>query len=716
MTLLAEVSFPLPLDQTFFYKVPDSFESQAKIGSRVLAPFGERTLTGFIINLRKRKPKEEFKLKEIREVLDEKPVFTHLFLSFTRKLSEYYYSSWGEILQAALPPSFILKSKMRISLSEKAKEALQKGMLSTEEKEIVQLLEDKSYSPLFLKKKCRVKNFSSLLSRMENKGLVEIQREMRKVKRKREAKALRRETQLEFDFSLDDTLQPIADIINRKMEEKVFSPFLLYGPQDLREAVYFFLIKKVLAQSEKVLFLVPEISIGKALIEKFEKRFGERVAILHSQLSERKRELEWQKIRNREADVVVGPRSALFSPIEKLRLVIVDDEHDESYYQQESPSYDARRGAWLRAREEKATLVCGSAMPSVEAFYQAKKNGYLLSLETRKRKSRVSIVEERGGREIISRKLREGIRGRLVKGEPVLFFFNRRGYASYFFCSRCNYIPKCIHCDIVLTYHKREEKLVCHYCNYSLPKVEVCPNCGSRLIGKRGAGIEAVEEELKRNFPQARITCFDRDVTKSKKEQGKILQDFRKGKIDILVGTELLAHQIDLPSFSFIGILSPETMLTLSDYRASQRTFQTLTRMTSFLRDESHSEVMIQTALPHHFSIRQAAFGDYVSFYNQEIKFRRIMNYPPFSHMVEVLFMGENLRNLAQKSREFSTQVKSLAEDIEILGPALASVSKMRGLRRIQVILKARERKDVRRLLREYLKKIRLRKSILVLG
>jgi primosomal protein N' (replication factor Y) len=710
MNLHAEVVLSLPLDQPFSYLVPESCQKSARVGSRVLVPLGQRMLTGFIVKLGKKRVSPEFKLKEIAKVLDEEPTFSPSFLTFTRKLCDYYYSSWGELLQASLPPSFILKSKTRIGLSEKGRAALKDEALSGEERELLGFIREKSYSALFLKRKLRVKNLSLLLSRLEKKGLILVQKEIKKVRKKMTSAVSLSQTQLEIDFSLDAQSREIAGQITRQMEKKVFSPFYLYGPPEKREAVYSRLIKEILASGRRVLFLVPEIALTQTLIERFEKRLGEKVALLHSLLSERKRELEWKKIKEGEVDVVVGPRSALFSPLDRLGMIIVDEEDDDSYYQLESPSYDARKGAWLRAKHERAALVYGSALPSVEAFYRARKGKYLFCLDSEAGERKVEIVDDRLEKGLISSKLEEEIRGRLKKKEPILIFFNRRGYASYLFCSRCNYIPRCKNCDIALTYHKREGRLVCHYCNYSLPIMDRCPDCGSRMIRKRGTGIEAVEEELKTIFPQGRVAFFATDL--NKKEQERILRNFWNGKIDILVGTQLLAHQVELPPASLIAILFPETILTLSDYRASQKTFQALSRMMKFLKNDNKAEVIIQTALPDHFSIRQAALADYFSFFKEELRLRRLMNYPPFSFMAEILFQGENLRNVARKSREFSTRVKSVDGDIEILGPALASVSRVRGLNRVQVILKARRKKELDDVLRKSLRKIKLRKSV----
>ncbi|MGB2763981.1 MAG: primosomal protein N' [Candidatus Aminicenantaceae bacterium] len=712
MTLYADVVLPLPLDQSFSYIVPESAQKNVKIGSRVLVPLGQRLLTGFIVNLSKRKLSQVLKLKEIAEVLDESPVFSLSFLSFARKLSSYYYSSWGELLQASLPPSFILKSQKRVSLSTKGKTLLRGDELSGEEKELLGYLKKREYTALYLKRKLKVKNLSLLLSRLEKKGLIHIQEDIEKIRQKTAPKTPVGETQLEMDFSLDARSLEVAGQITRKIGDQVFLPFYLFGPSEKRESVYFYLIKRILADGRKVLYLVPEITLTQSLTEKFEKRLGEKVALLHSRLSEKKRELEWRKIKNGEVDVVVGPRSALFSPLENLGLIIVDEEQDESYYQRENPCYDARKGARFRAKQEEAVLVYGSARPSVSAFFWAKKRGNLLSLESEPRRRNVKIVDDRKEKGVISRKLEEKIAARLNKREPVILFLNRRGYASSLFCSRCNTIPRCSRCDIALSYHKKEEKLVCHYCGYSLPKMDNCPECGSRMIRERGIGIEALEEKLKTLFPQSCVTSFATDLTRL--EQERVLHNFRRGKIDILVGTQLLAHQVDIPPVFLVGILFPETILTLSDYRAGQKTFLTLSQMMKFLKDDERAEVLIQTTLPQHFTIRQAAFEDYISFYKQELRLRRLMNYPPFSHIVEVLFQGENLRSVARKSREFSEQVKNEAGDIEILGPALASVSRVRGVSRVQVVLKAKRKKTIDDVLVKVLKTVKLRKSILV--
>jgi primosomal protein N' (replication factor Y) len=710
MTLYAEVVLSLPVSQAFTYSIPESLSAKALVGSRVLVPFGQRIMTGFIVRLGKKRQSTDIKLKEIVEVLDEEPVFASSFLSFTRKLSDYYYSSWGEVLQASLPPSFILKSQVRVSLTEKGKEAIRKEGLSREEKELLNFLRGRGYSILFLKRKLKIKNLSALLSRLEKKELVHTQRDIKRTGHKKAPSVSKSEAQLEIDFSLDSSSRKTAEEMASVLGKLAFSPFLLYGPPEKRESVYFYLIKRILEEGRRVLFLVPEIALTQALRKQFEKKLGEKVALLHSRLTERMRELEWLRIKKGDAHVIVGPRSALFAPVDNLGLIVVDEEQDESYFQPENPSYDARKGAWLRARQEKAGLVYGSALPSVSALYRARKRGYLMELRGKEEKKRVEIVDDRQEKGLISRRLTSSIAAKLKKKESILVFLNRRGYASYLLCSNCNFVPRCSRCDIALSYHKRERKLICHYCAYQIPAKENCPDCGSRMIRGRGVGVEAVEEELKEIFPQSRIAAFTTDLNRD--EQEKILQRFREGEIDILVGTQFLAHQADLPQASLVSILYPETLLTLSDYKASQKTFQAISQMMGSLKKKEGAEIIIQTALPHHFSICQAACEDYMSFFEQELNFRRLMKYPPFTYLVEVVFLGESLRLVARQSRGFLSRVRDASGDVEILGPALAPISKLRGKSRVQVVLKAKTKKGLDDVLEKLLRSIKVRKTI----
>ncbi len=716
MTLYAEVVLPLPLDRAFTYSVSPEHGERLCPGMRVLVPFGERMLTGFVVGIRKRRRGQDLRLKTIAEVLDESPIFSPALLSFTKKLSRHFFCPWGEILQAAVPSSFILRSRASVSLTAKGREALEKSLLSDEERDVATWLKQKPYTLRFLQKKTRTKNLSALVARLEQKELVLVRKEIKRVRRKTKTEPGVRPTQLELDFTLDEPLRRAGESIADSLARKVFSPFLLYGSRSRREAVYFDLIRRTRSGGGRILYLIPEISLTPALLDKLEKRLGEAAAVLHSEMTEKRRELDWQKIKENRAEVVVGHRSALFSPIENLRLIIVDEEQDESYSQQESASYDVRTGAWLRAKEDNATLILGSSEPTVEAYYRAQKGRYLIDLGTETRNAKVALADSRKDGGIICRPLMLKIKERLEHKQPVLLFLNRRGYASYLKCARCGYVPQCVRCDLALSYHKKEGKLVCHYCRYSTPLADTCPRCASRLIGKRGAGIEAVAEELKKNLPHNRVEIFAADEAGRKEDKAKLVRGFIQGEIDLLAGTQLLAHQADFPPVSFIAVLHPELMLNLADFRSGEKAFQSIVRDLSFLRNDEKAEALIQTDSPEHFSIREAARGDYRAFYNQEIKYRRLMNYPPFSCLAEVFFLGENLRRVAEQSRGFAERIKNSGEDIKVFGPALASVSKRRGLHRVQVSLKVRKKSTMDRVLTFALKGVKLKTSTFLFG
>jgi primosomal protein N' (replication factor Y) len=718
MSLYAEIVLGLPLTQTFTYAIPEASRAQAKVGSRVLVPFHRRKITGFIVGLKHRKKTEAYELKDIHEVLDEEPVFTDRFLSFAQKFSDTHFSSWGEMLQAALPPSYVPKSRIKMSLSEAGKSALQNESLSTGEREVLELLQKGDYTRSFVTRKIKQKKLSSILSRLERKGLILTHSDLKRTLRRAERDDDLTPVQLEMDFSLGEESCRAASLISEHLGKNIFSPFYLHASRQKREAIYFDLIKKTLNAQKKVLFLVPEIALTASLKEKFIKKLGENVALLHSQLTAKQRESEWERIRNGRADVVVGPRSAILSPQTDIGLIIVDDEHDESYLQRESPSYDARKGALLRAKKCSALLVFGSSTPSVEAYHRAKKRGHLIEIREKSAAKKVEILKDKSRKSVVEDKLIREIGHKLTgkNPDPVLIFFNRRGYASFMICTRCRYIIRCERCDVAMSFHKKEGKLLCHYCGFSSPRKKTCPECGGKMAFGKSFGIEVVEEELKKRYPDKHIVCFDSDIVRTSKDQERVLSLFAEKKIDILIGTQLLAHQEKLPAVSTVVVLYPEIFLTLPDFRASQITFQTLIQMTRFLSQEGNPSLFIQTSNPDHYSIRHAAFDDYDSFYEQEIKSRHLMNYPPFSYLAEILLTGENLRTLARESRKIFSHMKDQDAKIETWGPALAPVARLRGKFRVQVVLRSKKKRALDRALRKSLERVRSRKTVFLYG
>ena len=596
MNVYAEVVFPLPVPRTFTYVLPSGLRERARVGCRVVAPFGRRQLKGFIVHLRPKKPIGPANLKEILDVLDAAPVFSPRFLAFTRKLSKYHYSSWGELLQAALPPSYAAQPKAVVALTPRGRDALTEGGLAGPEKGLVQFLAGKPYSRAYLKRRFKDKAFPSLLARVERKGLVEIRDQAVRTRKPRTPEmdeTPRAGTQLPLDFSFSAGARAASQILQEKLRRPAFSVSYLYGPAEDREAVYFHLIKAVMARGGRTLFLVPEISLSAALVRKFEQKLGERAAILHSRLTDKQKEAEWQKVKTGQASVVIGPRSALFAPLGELKLLIADEEQDESFVQSENPAFDARQGLLFRAQAHRAACVLGSATPSVGWYHRAKTEGFLVPIEGSPSRPSAVVADAARERGLIGRRLEGSIRKRLAGHEPVLIFFNRKGYASSLICPRCRYIPKCTQCDIALTYHKRENKLACRYCRSEIPAMTRCPRCGANFLGGREPGIEALEEEVRKKFPAARVACFDSEAASRRPDRARVLEEAGQGRVDILLGTQLLAHQILLPPAPLVGILNPETLLSQADYRAGQKTYQGLSRMMRCARPGEGTEVII---------------------------------------------------------------------------------------------------------------------------
>jgi primosomal protein N' (replication factor Y) len=714
MTLYADVVLPVPLDQSYTYSIPEDLERAVRIGSRALVPLGNRWLTGVVVALKKTKPEKAIKVKPIADVLDETPLFTPPLLSFTRRLGRSFLIPWGEVLQLAAPPSFLVRSKTSVILTSKGKEALETGLLSEEERQLAVLLGAKSHSPLFLERKSGLKNASVLLSRMRKKDLVSLEKSVRQVRRRAKPEIVSGPAQLELDFSLDENAWRAAATISGAMTKKAFSPFLLVGPAGRRKAVYSYLLKEAASLSGRVLFIVPEISLTSSMVEEFKKSLGDGLAVLHSQLTDKQRELEWQKIRESRSRVVIGPRSALFSPLENLRLIILDEEQDESYSPQEGLPFDVRMGARIRAEEEGAVLLMGSSAPTVESFFRARKGRFLVELGRDSLRSKVSLLDFRGRSGLLDSRLVRAVRERLDKHEQAVLFYNRRGYSSQLACGRCGFVPGCDRCDLPLAYHKSEGKLVCHACRRSFPTEMNCPRCRGRLTVRMSAGIEAVAEDLKRTFPRNRIELFTADEAGRKEKRKALLGGFERGEIDILVGTQFLAHQATLPPVALVAVLHPEMVLHLADFRSGQKTFQAISRAMGFLREGKGAEAFVQTSAPDHYSIREAARGNYEAFYEQEIRFRRLLDYPPFSSLAEIVFSGGNRRQVAAAARALAARVSDSDEDIQVFGPSLAPLSRRRGLYRIQISLKSKKLEPLKDTLRSCLKGIRTKKTLLL--
>ena len=506
---------------------------------------------------------------------------------------------------------------------------------------------------------------------------------------------------------------PAYNEIEGALRSATFRAFLLHGVTGSgKTEVYLKSIDACLALGRSALLLVPEIALTPAVAGQFFHRFGDRVAILHSAFHDAERAEQWRRIRAGQASVVVGTRSGVFAPVRNLGLVVVDEEHDGSYKQQETPRYHGRDVAVMRAQAAGAVVVLGSATPSLESRYNADRKKYtLLELPERIEQRPMPDVElidmrqeflETRKQTTFSRRLVEAVRERLASGEQTMLLLNRRGFSSFVTCRSCGERMECINCSVTLTYHRRDRRMLCHYCNYAQKVPSVCQKCGSEHLHFIGVGSERVEEELHQNFPEARIARLDRDTVAGKRHFETILHGFRDGDFDILVGTQMIAKGHDIPNVTLVGIVSADIGLGMPDFRAAERTFQLLTQAAGRAgRGDRPGIVLIQTINPDHYAVRYASGQDYQGFYEKELQFRRLMRYPPFSALANVLVRSEKQEDALAMSTELGRLLDPAPEGLKVLGPAEAPVSKLKREYRYQLLIKAASRKRLNEILQQ---------------
>ncbi|MGD0774426.1 MAG: primosomal protein N' [Candidatus Solibacter sp.] len=547
-----------------------------------------------------------------------------------------------------------------------------------------------------------VKHASAAARSLARKGLVSL---------KPETVAMKAAIRARHD--LNPAQQAAFQQIHACIQAKRFQTFLLHGVTGSgKTEVYLTAIETALAEGRSALLMVPEIALTPQMAGQFFSRFGDRVAILHSAFTDVERTEQWRRIRSGAASVVVGTRSGVFAPVQNLGLIVVDEEHDGSYKQEENPRYNGRDVAIVRAQGVGACVVLGSATPSLESRYNAEKGKYtLLELPGRIEARPMPVVElidmrqeflETRKQDTFSRKLIEALGQRVESGEQTIVLLNRRGFSSFVACRACGERVQCINCSLTLTYHKRDRRLLCHYCGYAEKVPSQCPKCSSEHIYFLGIGSERVEEELHRAFPAARIARLDRDTVTGKRQYEVILQDFREGNYDMLVGTQMIAKGHDIPNVTLVGVVAADMGLGIPDFRAAERTFQLLTQVAGRAgRGNLPGIVLVQTINPDHYAVRLAAAQDDQGFYEKELHFRSMMHYPPFSAMANVLVRSEKKEMAMRMSTELGFLLNPPPEKLRVMGPAEAPVPRLKNEYRYQFLIKAASRKALNELLRK---------------
>ncbi|MBK8466858.1 MAG: primosomal protein N' [Chloracidobacterium sp.] len=708
-----EAVLPVPLRRAFTYSVPKEMQDVIKIGARLKLPFGRRNLVGYAVGLHVELPADveidESKIKNIIEVMDEEPLITPEILKLTQWTADYYASFWGEMLKAALPAG--LNSEKVRSKRRKAVRLLSTvpddDKPQTDQQEwIIDLLSSNGGTMLFTEIIEQADVGASPINTLAKRGMVEVF--VQDVRRDPLAGA---EFPDREDFTLTDKQQTALDHITTALKKDgEFKAFLLHGVTGSgKTEVYIRAMQIALETGRSALMLVPEIALTPVFSRRLRTVFGSDVAILHSNLSQGERFDEWTRIRRGDARIAIGTRSAVFAPLENIGLVIVDEEHDASYRQHESPFYNARDVAVMRSHFAGAVVVLGSATPAMESFYNAKTGKYTY-LQLPERIGDLGLADaqlidmrevfKRVGKDVaLSPELLEAIKTTHEKGEQVIILLNRRGFSQFVLCRTCGETMKCKNCDITLTFHRRDNKLICHYCNYREKVPEVCTHCQSEFLYFVGEGTENISDQLEKKFPAMRIARVDRDTMSHKGEIDEVLLKFAAGGIDMLVGTQMIAKGHDFPNVTLVGVISVDIGLGLPDLRSAERTFQLITQVAGRSgRGTRSGKVLIQTYYPEHYALRHAKEQDYDGFYKQEIKFRERLGYPPFFVLASIMIKH---RDLAYASKNANILRRSLdaantAKTSRILGPAPASLSRLKNEYRLQIIIKAVSRRSLR--------------------
>lgn len=702
MEKIARVLVNLSLNKHFDYAVPESLQTEIKIGSHVIVPFSNRSIEGCVVSFPQATAYKS-RLKEIYSLCNKTPTIPDVLVELGEWIASYYCCSKEQSIRALLPGAVrngrISKKKapyIYIVDTDKAADFLfHNTSKSEQQKEVIKALLQRP--DMLLSQLKKISNASDYaINALLAKGL--IGKETRHLERDPFSTAIVPDAEVHVLTSeQSEAVNIITDMLDKKIKQTAALLFGVTGSG--KTEVYLRSINEALKRGKDSIVLVPEIALTPQTTERFRSRFGDMVSVLHSGLSDGERFDEWMKIYEDRVKIVVGARSALFAPFKNLGLIIVDEEHENSYKQDESPRYHARDVAVMRAYKEGAVALLGSATPSMESYYNAQIGKYkLLKLEKRidsRVMPKVLTVDMRGDNTngtnaMFSKVFIEAVYNRLSKNEQTIIFLNRRGFATHMTCPLCGYTATCQNCAVDYTYHKAKDYLSCHICGEIIEAYKNCPECKAPNIKYSGFGTEKIEDVAKRLFPHARIARMDSDTMTHKRSYEKILTEFKKGKIDILIGTQMLAKGLDFPNVTLVGIINADMGLHLPDFRASERTFQLLTQVAGRAgRGETPGEVFIQTYTPMHEAIQCAVNHDYIRYYEYELPIREELEYPPKSHLALIRFSSLDENVLLTIAEKFAEKLGSLRSDKLRVSPLVPSpVPKMKNKFRYLVVIR----------------------------
>ena len=693
------------VDRPFQYRIPDSLKEKLAVGMCVQIPFGtgNRKRKGYVIEITGKNEYPEEKIKEIDGIITDNLPAEADAIRLAAWMRQTYGSTMIAALKTVLPVKRAVKAvekkKLRRSLSAEELTSLlgecMRKHQNAKARVLQELLTEEELPYELVTGKLHVS--AATLNSLVNQGAITIESESSY----RNPVSLNVTAQSGPELSEEQCY--IKEQILSDYDKNIRNTYLIHGITGSgKTLVYLDLIEEMIKRGKQCIVLIPEIALTYQTLLRFYKRFGERVSVMNSSLSQGERFDQCERARKGEIDVMIGPRSALFVPFPNLGMIVIDEEHEGSYISENAPRYHARETAEYLASLKKASLVLGSATPSLEAYYKAKKGEYrLFTMKNRKNGgelANVRIVDLRqelrkGNRSIFSSDLQELIRDRLGKKQQIMLFLNRRGYAGFVSCRSCGYVMKCPHCDVSLSQHIGG-KMVCHYCGYETVQPKRCPNCSSNYILGFKAGTQQIERQLYELFPGIRVLRMDGDTTKQKGSFEKILSAFAEGEADVLLGTQMIVKGHDFPNVTLVGVLAADLSLNDSDYRAGEKTFQLLTQAEGRAgRGTLPGEAIIQTYRPEHYSIQQAAKQDYEAFYEEEILYRELLEYPPAGHMLTILVVSKDEKRCKGLAVRLA---KEAGAYVHVIGPTPAAVSKVKDYYRYMIYLKSLKEEPIR--------------------
>ncbi len=695
------------LDKTFQYAVPKQLEQEISEGMRVKVPFGNRKITGYVVGLTDVAEYDVAKIKPVFSIMKESAVIESQLIALAAWIRKNYGGTMNQALKTVLPVKHKEKQKekkqVRLFISQEEAASIHaecdRRHYTAQAKLLAELMECSPQSYAHLTKELGIP--SSAIRNFEEKGIIKIEREFYY------RNPVSNITTKQYEIQLNEDQKKLAEVITMESDAGRAHTYLLHGVTGSgKTEVYMELIAHAAQKGMQSIMLIPEIALTFQTVRRFYERFGDRVSILHSRLSPGERWDQLERAKNDEIDIMIGPRSALFTPFSNLGFIIIDEEHENSYKSETVPKYHARDVAIARAQMTGASVVLGSATPSVDSYYRALSGEYqLLVMERRVRDQKLPVCEiadlraemRAGNRSILSRRLQELIEDRLAKKQQVMLFLNRRGLAGFVSCRACGSVLRCPHCDVSLSQHKHR-RLICHYCGYEIPMVDKCPSCGSSYIGAFKAGTQKIQELTAQRFPQAKILRMDYDTTRSKDSYEQILSAFSRQEADILIGTQMIVKGHDFANVTLVGILAADMSLNVSDYRAAERTFQLVTQAAGRAgRGKEAGAVVIQTYQPDHFSILAAKAQDYHTFYQEEILYRKLMHYPPVWNMLHILTASARVEDADACMKQIAAWIQKelnkagaggIWKQMQVIGPADAPIAKIHDVYRKVLYLK----------------------------